>query len=66
MTGTNKDLDIVADMFYNRIAELRRSMAKHQGRLGLVKLILKRNQMRPESKNRTSDTIDITNWWDQN
>ena len=66
MTGTNKDLDPVANIFYNRIAELRRSMAKHQGRLGLVKLILKRNQMRLESEDRTSNTSDITNWWDQN
>ena len=29
MTGTNKDLDPVANMFYNRIAELRRSVSKH-------------------------------------
>ena len=32
MTGANKDLDLVANMFYDGVAEMRGSIAKHQGR----------------------------------
>ena len=42
-TNSSKDLDPVAHILYNRVAGLRRLMAKHgAGKLALVKLIVKR------------------------
>ena len=43
LAGVSKELDPYANMVYNRAAEMRRAMAKHEGKKGLVTLIIKRH-----------------------
>ncbi len=66
--GVNEDLDPITNMFYYRVAELRRTSAKHKGKLGMVKLILKRHAHRQQAakdKGQIQEPYDITRWYTQ-